>query len=171
MRTIVDMAELVDPYELIGPLHQAGRRSLLRTRQLDILRRRLRNRRHGYAALRFALGQLHAGSTGILSHAELVLAQAIRDSGLPLPLVNVVMHTERGRFKIDLYWPDLGIAIEVDDFGHDLLAMRHLDATRNEALGDLDIDLLRVPNELVFQAIEVVIAEIAAMCARAARRG
>ena len=162
-RTIVDCAEFVDPYELVGLLYRALRRRLLRRRQLDIVRRRLRNRRHGHAALQFALDQLRAGSTGIHSRAELALVQAIRAAGLPLPLVNVVVQTDRGTFTFDLWWPEHGCCIEVDDRGHELLVVRMHDRGREEAAADAGIDLLRVPNEFVFHQLDDVLHQLRPM--------
>ncbi len=170
MRVLVDMAELVDPYELIGPLYKASRKGMLRSRQLGTLHRRLRNRRHGYAALEFALAQLRAGSTGIHSYAELAFVQALREAELPLPLVNVVMVTDRGTFTIDMWWREYGVAAEIDDRGHDFAVVRMHDRGRDEALEELDVPLLRVPNELIFSNIEDVLHRVEMLLRAGGRR-
>jgi hypothetical protein len=159
-RIIVDCAELLDPYELIGLIDQAARKQRLRLKQVHSLKRRLRNRRHCVAALEFAIAQHKAGSTGILSYWELVLVQAIREAGLPLPLVNVIVDLNNGHHKLDLWWPEFGCCIEVDDPGHGIISMKRKDIHRDEAILADGISCLRVTNELVEERTRHVVAQV-----------
>jgi very-short-patch-repair endonuclease len=156
-RIIVDCAELVDPYEIIGLIDQAARKQRLRLKQVHALKRRLRNRRHCIAALEFAIAQYKAGSTGILSRSELVLVKAIRAAGLPLPLVNVVVELSNGHHKLDLWWPELGVTVEVDDPGHSIISMKRKDILRNEGILADGVSALRVTNDDVDERIGGVI--------------
>ncbi len=162
-RLVVDFAEWSDPYELIGVLYQMQRRKKLNQRRLAAISRRLRNRRHGAASLRFAQDQLRRGSTGIRSRCELRLVQAIREAGLPLPLVNVLMRAARGRMLLDLWWPDFGVALEVDDPGHDADVSMLRDETRDDILTELGIPFERVTNGEVTFEIDVCLQRVRAL--------
>jgi hypothetical protein len=160
IRLAVDLAELADPYELVGVLHQLERRRMLDRRRLASVSRRLRNRHHGAAAMVFALEHLRSGSTGPRGLGELVMARAIRDAGLPPPLMNVLLRTKRGRMLLDLWWPGFGCALEVDDPGHDAGTMRMRDETRDEILDELGIPHARVTNGEVVHEMDTCLGRV-----------
>jgi hypothetical protein len=55
-------------------------------------------------------------ASGIRSAAEGDLRDLLARSGLPMPLFNPSLHDEHGNFvaRPDAWWPELGIAVEVD---------------------------------------------------------
>jgi hypothetical protein len=67
----------------------------------------------GSAPFREALGDV---ADGIRSAAEGDLRDLLARSGLPMPLFNPWLYDEQGNFvaRPDAWWPELGIAVEVD---------------------------------------------------------
>ncbi|MBV9206612.1 MAG: hypothetical protein JO037_14750 [Actinobacteria bacterium] len=69
--------------------------------------------RAGSALFREALSDVAAG---IRSAAEADLRKLLRTSGLPMPLFNAMVYNSDGAFiaKPDAWWPQFGVAVEVD---------------------------------------------------------
>ena len=113
-----------------------------------LLRTYLRHRRQGRnggGALRDWLDRYH-GVAGIPeSGLEQLVLDAIIDAGLAVPRLQVWVETRYGRFRIDLAYPDLMLAIEVDGSQHrDDDEIRASDVVRARALRALGWKVHRV---------------------------
>ncbi|MDQ6522729.1 hypothetical protein RB608_03910 [Nocardioides sp. LHD-245] len=117
---------------------------------------------------------LHATVNDLLDGAralgELDVLQELRRRGLPLPERQVVREDKQGRFYLDLYWPDLGVVIEVDGIHHTWAENIVGDALRQNALtlsGDV---VLRLPLLALRLEPDAFFAQIAEALAAAQRR-
>jgi very-short-patch-repair endonuclease len=82
---------------------------------------------------------------GVRSLGELDLVRELRRRGLPAPAQQAVRKGRDGRYYLDLYWPDLGVVVEVDGIHHAWVENVVGDALRQNAL-TLECDVvLRVP--------------------------
>jgi very-short-patch-repair endonuclease len=127
VRTLVDLATCLDPDELEAAVNEADRLDLIdpeRLRQaLDALAGR-----HGVAALRELLD--HRTFTLTDSHLERRFRPIAERAGLPPP------HTQCrvNGFRVDFYWPDLGLVVETDGLRyHRTPAQQARDRLRDQA--------------------------------------
>ena len=82
---------------------------------------------------------------GAQALGELDVARELRRRGLPPPTRQALRQDRRGRYYLDLYWPDLKLVVEVDGIHHAWAEYVVGDALRQNALA-LDGDtVLRVP--------------------------
>ncbi len=114
MRTLVDLADLLDPGLLELALDRAWRRGLVHpARLLGYLEDDWCRARRGTATLRRMvqerLGQGPAGSD-----LETMFLQLLRDAGLPLPVRQYPVVTPFGPRYLDLAFADPKLAIELD---------------------------------------------------------
>ncbi|MFP5321979.1 MAG: endonuclease domain-containing protein [Acidimicrobiia bacterium] len=113
----------------------------------DLLRTYLRHKRsgrRGCGALRDWLDRYYAVEGVPESGIELVVLDALIDAGLPTPLAQVWVQAPSGRYRLDLAWPDLRVAIEVDGRQHADPEAVAADAIRDEALRALGWTVIRV---------------------------
>jgi very-short-patch-repair endonuclease len=105
--TLIDLATRLRPDHLEAAINEADKRDLL---DPDGLRAALDNvtRRPGIAALRGILDR----RTFTLTDSELErrFLPLARRAGLPRPETGVSLNG----FKVDFYWPDLGLVVETD---------------------------------------------------------
>jgi hypothetical protein len=152
-RTLVDLSDVLDAYELANVIHEAafrGKFSLLATQ--DAMARA--NGRHNLAVLEHALTLHVAGSAGIKSGPEKAFLSLL--DGLPTPLVNTHLHG----VEVDFHWPELKLAVEIDGPGHGRPRTQREDALKQqilEAAGytvvrftemDVELERLRLPEPL-----------------------
>ncbi|WGX95645.1 hypothetical protein [Nocardioides sp. L-11A] len=107
---------------------------------------------------------------GVRALGELDVLQELRRRGLPLPEHQVVRTDSQGRFYLDLYWPDLGVVVEVDGIHHAWAENIVGDALRQNALtlsGDI---VLRLPLLALRLQPDAFFAQIAETLATAQRR-
>lgn len=107
-RTLVDVAAMLGSKELEHAVATAERKGLLTRAELSKLPQRYRRRR-GMSVLRI-LFQQDAGPAFVRSEAERQCLRMLAAAGLPRPHANVPV----GPYELDLFWPDEGIAIEID---------------------------------------------------------
>lgn len=107
-RTLVDLASLLGSREIEQAVAAADRLELATTDELAALPQRYRGRR-GMAALR-AILEARADPHFTRSELERRAVRLFEDAGLPRPLTNVSMSP----YELDLYWPELGVAVEID---------------------------------------------------------
>jgi very-short-patch-repair endonuclease len=107
-RTIVDAACMLGRREIELALATAERQGLVSGEELARLPDRY-PRRPGMTLLR-SLIQDQTGPHFTESEAERKCLEVLRSGGLPRPHVNVTV----GPYRLDLFWPDLGIAVEID---------------------------------------------------------
>lgn len=77
---------------------------------------------------------------------ELRFLEAVRELGLPEPLVNVVLRVDGALYRADFYWEKSGLVIETDGRQHELDWHRNADGVRAVDLFVTDIDVLHLPN-------------------------
>jgi very-short-patch-repair endonuclease len=107
LRTVIDLAGVVDIRTLERAIEQALHEKLVSVRQLRQATARS-NGRKGIANLRAILDQQREpGLTR--SKAERRMRQLIRLAQLPEPKTNFPMHG----VEADFYWPELGVVVEV----------------------------------------------------------
>ena len=76
---------------------------------------------------------------------EIDVARELRRRGMPPPARQVLRKDRRGRYFLDLYWPDLGVVVEIDGIHHAWAENIIGDALRQNSLA-LDGDVvLRLP--------------------------
>jgi Protein of unknown function (DUF559) len=120
-RTVLDVcASVDDDYRALGALDEARLRSLATWKEFwECLILHARRGRKGIARYRRILERRWGQSVPHNQFARLV-ERLFDDAGLPAPVhehcVNVFGH----RYRIDLAYPDLMIAIELDGRGHEL---------------------------------------------------
>jgi very-short-patch-repair endonuclease len=169
-RAVMDLARFTDRYELVGSIDQS-----VRLWHLDVgsLERRVRAepRLPGRLELEHAMSHYLAGSRGPRSRYEVALARHVVGVRMPGPLLNVVIDTPRGPFMVDLWWPQFGVALELDDTGHAQPSMVASDALREVGLAEASVRLERVPNEAVDAALPAVLDQVEAMLRRSGWRG
>jgi len=77
--------------------------------------------------------------------SEIDVARELRRRGMPPPARQVLRKDRRGRYFLDLYWPDLGVVVEIDGIHHTWAENVIGDALRQNSLA-LDGDVvLRLP--------------------------
>lgn len=115
-RTILDLGDVLTPYQLANVMHEAEFRNVLDERDL----RRLLDRSRGRAAVtvvRRALVVREGGSGGTFSDLEDEFLSRAHARGLD-PLVNVQIDVGDGLLRADFHWPDARLIVEVDGSGH-----------------------------------------------------
>ncbi len=114
MRTLLDLAGILDPKLLELALDRLWRRRLVEPRRLLVYLDDTwcRVRRGSGDLRRLVRERLGQGPSG--SDIETLLLQLIRDAGLPLPVRQHPVVTPFGPRYLDLAYPDPKIAIETD---------------------------------------------------------
>jgi len=82
---------------------------------------------------------------GARSLGELDVARALRERGLPAPARQVLRRDGRGRYYLDLYWPQFRLVVEVDGIHHSWAENVVGDALRQNALTMQGDRVLRLP--------------------------
>jgi hypothetical protein len=136
-RTLVDLAEVLTPYQLANVIHEAA------------FRNRFDERATRHAIARAAgrdLGNLHAalqahasGSAGTRSGAE---DRFLATWQGPEPRVN----TKVNGIEVDFHWPDENMIVEIDGPGHARPRTRNEDAQRDRSLGEAGLTVVRIPS-------------------------
>ena len=110
-RTLVDFAAVAPMSDLEGAVARAEREGLITPPALDALLARYR-RRPGTPALRAVLTR-SGGPALVESEAEKIfLRDVVRKGDLPAPRTNA----EVGGYRLDFYWEEHGVAVEIDGF-------------------------------------------------------
>jgi very-short-patch-repair endonuclease len=114
MRTIIDLADRLPADRLGRVLDNAHRRGLVELRRL---RRKLDDEEHQRRAGSGVLRELidsRDPDTPLASDLESIFFDALRATGLPIPVPQHSVRTRRQDRDIDFAYPDAGLAIEVD---------------------------------------------------------
>lgn len=92
---------------------------------------------------------LHAVVNDLLDGAralgELDVGRELRRRGLPEPARQALRKDKRGRYYLDLYWPDLKLVVEIDGIHHAWTENIVGDALRQNSLAIAGDTVLRVP--------------------------
>ena len=125
--TLVDLATLLSPRELEAAINEADRRDLVDPDALCAALERL-PRHPGLGPLRRILAQ----HTFVVTDSELErrFLRIVRAAGLPPPLAGRRLNG----YKVDFYWPDLGLVVETDGLRyHRTPAQQARDRLRDQA--------------------------------------
>lgn len=122
VRTLIDLAAVVDPSALRDTVDQARRRDLVSWRRLDQALREPARGRKGIAELRLILME------GLDSELERMFKRLCANSSLPTPVTQFEVHIPGGRSVfIDFAFPTERVAIETDGYEphSDRVAFQH----------------------------------------------
>jgi hypothetical protein len=136
-RTLVDLTDVLDAYEIANVIHEAAfRRRFSERATRDAMARA--NGRRNLKILEKAL-DLHAnGSAGLKSRDEAAFLSMLK--GLPEPLVNTKLHG----IEVDFHWPDSKLVVEIDGPGHARPRTRQQDARRDAVLRAKGYEVVRL---------------------------
>jgi very-short-patch-repair endonuclease len=82
---------------------------------------------------------------GARSLGELDVGRELRRRGLPPPARQVLRKDRKGRYYLDLYWPDYGLVVEIDGIHHAWAENVVGDALRQNSLAMAGDTVLRLP--------------------------
>ncbi len=161
-RTLVDIAGILGVREIEQAVATAERERLISAHELAGLPERYPNRR-GMAALRGVLREL-AEPAFTRSPAERAAVELFVDAGFPRPHTNVPY----GLFELDIFWPELGVAVEIDGWTHHSSRSR-FDADRRKGLWleSRGIEVIRLSWRQITREPVRTVAELAPILARA----
>ncbi|MGH2992623.1 MAG: type IV toxin-antitoxin system AbiEi family antitoxin domain-containing protein [Solirubrobacterales bacterium] len=112
-RTLLDLSEVVDGTRLRRAYEEAERLRVLDVGAVEELLARS-NGRHSVSALRALLGYDPAPTAEAKSELETRFMDLIRENGLPLPQLNVLVEG----YLVDAYWPDARLVVELQSYGY-----------------------------------------------------
>jgi hypothetical protein len=112
-RTLLDLAEVVSSEQLRLAYEQAEKRRILDFNALKELVRRSNGRR-GLPALLALLDYDPVLATDSKSPLESMFLDLVRQAGLPLPALNVMVEG----FEVDAYWPRARLVVELQSYEH-----------------------------------------------------
>jgi very-short-patch-repair endonuclease len=132
-RTLVDLTDSLDQYQLANVIHEAAFLELFNARATTTAMARA-NGRHHLASLNAAVRAHNTGSAGTRSKLEDRFLALVHEAGLPEPRVNTHVHTASRSIEVDFHWPELNLCVEVDGHGHNRPPTRQDDQARDAAL-------------------------------------
>lgn len=136
----------------------------------DLFKQVMAAQRQRTALSRLVLAEIEAG---VRSAAEAKLREAFRRYGVPEPVWNKELVTPDGELVAvpDAYWPDYGVALELDSMAWHLSPERYKRTQRRQrALVMHDVDVIPVAPSDVFDDEEQLCRELLAKLRSAARR-
>lgn len=113
VRTLLDLAAILPPWELRKALGEAEAMRLVNHRQLRLQIGRGRGRR-GVARLRRLLDEIHPQTKHSRSELERMFLHVCLQVGLPQPEVNVSLQVEGRKLKPDFLWREQRLIFEAD---------------------------------------------------------
>lgn len=162
-RTLLDVAATA-PRRLERLLDHAERRGLFDLRAIESLLARAGGHR-GVKPLRRALG-IYIPEDLTFSEFERRFLAAVRQAGLPSPSANVAVDG----FMLDVYWPDLLFAVELDVYEtHGSHASFESDRLRQEELKLQGVEMIRITGPRFDVDPDAVIERLALHLARRSR--
>jgi hypothetical protein len=134
----VDLTDVLTAHQLANVIHEAAFRARFSEPTTRAAMERATTRRN-LKVLEKALELNAAGSAGTKSEPEDRKLAEIEAAGLPEPLVNV--HVEG--IEVDLHWPEMKLALEVDGPGHGRPRTQCEDAAKTERLRAAGYEVMR----------------------------
>ncbi len=104
---------------------------------------------------------------GARALGELDVARELKGRGIPGPARQVLRKNRKGRYYLDLYWPELKLVVEIDGIHHTWAENIVGDALRQNSLAISGDTVLRVPLLGLRLAPDEFFAQIAAAIASA----
>src|SRR3954452_6762741 len=137
-RTLVDLSDVLTPYQLAFVMHQAAfRRRFSVAATMAAIKRG--NGRWSLGVLKEAITLHLAGSAGTRSELEDAFLALLQAEAIPEPLVNMACQGE----EVDCHWPDRRLVVEVDGPGHARPSAQRNDARRDARLRAAGYTVLR----------------------------
>ena len=158
--TLIDVATCLSTGELEAAVNEADSRRLVR---VDTPRATLAGsgRRPGAGRLRKLLDRHTFVLTG--SHLERLFLPLAREAGLPAPQTQVWLNG----FKVDFYWPELGLIVETDGLTyHRTPGQQSTDRLRDQAHAAAGPTVLRFTHAQVKFEPRYVVATLRAVADR-----
>ena len=149
-RMLVDLADELHKYELANVIHEAAFKGIYIPLATQDAMDRAKGRR--LQPLRQAIALHDSGSAGVKSRHELAFVKRLERQRLPEPLVNVHV----AGYEVDMHWPGLKLAIEIDGWQHSRPRTRREDEERDRALALAGYELLRFRDTALAQAASAV---------------
>jgi very-short-patch-repair endonuclease len=143
---LIDLATCLADEELEDAVNEADRRNLVATPRLrNALDTQPFARRRGAGRLRRLLdAQTFSRAANALERRFLAI---VRDGGLPAP----DSQRRLGRYRVDFFWPDLGLVVETDSLRHHRTAAEQaVDLGRDQAHARAGLRTLRFTHSQVF---------------------
>jgi very-short-patch-repair endonuclease len=107
-RTLVDLAQLLDPPDLARAFHEAVVKHHIRPQAVE----RVLSRRHNWPGTATLRRVMHGDEPVSLSRLESAFIAAVRRTRLPLPETNL----PAGGHYVDCRWPEHGLTVELDGY-------------------------------------------------------
>ena len=163
-RTYLDLAEVVKPRRLPKLFKRGEDLELLD--YYDVLACCERSRGHkGAKPLTKALARYRPDARVIRSDVERDFLALIESAGLPLPATNYIV----GAYELDAYWPEAGLAVEIDTFEtHGTRVSFEADRERDAELAEAGITTLRITGGRLEEDPAGVARQLATLLARPA---
>jgi hypothetical protein len=136
-RTLVDLTDVLNPYDLANVIHEAEFRHRFNERATRAAMRRANGRRN-LKRLEQALELRARGSAGLKSRDEAAFLSMLKD--LPEPLVNTKLHG----IEVDFHWPQYKLVVEIDGPGHARPRTQRDDERKEAVLREAGYEVVRV---------------------------
>jgi very-short-patch-repair endonuclease len=155
---LVDMAAEMPTDEVEDAVNEADRLDLIRTHRLRPLLD-TEPSRPGVGRLKRILdAQTFSRAANALERRFLAI---VRNAGLPLPTTQQRL----GRYRVDFFWPDLGLVVETDSLRHHRTATEQtVDLGRDQTHARAGLRTLRFSHAQVFHRPDHVRAVLADTC-------
>ena len=161
VRTLIDLSTRLSSHQLEAAVNEADKLDLVDPEALSAAAE-ARPRLHGVGALRAVLNRRTFALTD--SELERRFLRLVRPAGLPLPETGVHLNG----FRVDFYWPHLGLVVEADGLRyHRTPAQQARDRERDQAHTAAGLTPLRFTHAQVAFEAERVVATLRAVAARA----
>ncbi len=170
-RTICDLASALEFYALERAIERAEFRKELDIPQVVAVAESI-DRMRGVRNLRRALGVDRLGAAEAGSELERLALRLFLAAAIDRPELQrrFVIGSPPRQIRVDFYWPEAGLVVEIDGPHHRGRAARRRDAERDAGLRALGLRVLRLDYELIErhpdEAIALVHAALASSCVR-----
>jgi very-short-patch-repair endonuclease len=160
-RTLLDLAEVLDPHRLERAVHETEFRRLTSPLSLAALLARHQGRR-GTAALRAIVDRNGLGRTITKSDLELMFLAFVDRYRIPRPLVN----EEIGPYVVDALWPAERLVVELDGRqAHQTTRAFEDDRARDRDLQVWGYSVLRITSRQLHRDQTMLAAQLGALLA------
>jgi very-short-patch-repair endonuclease len=163
LRTVIDLGAVAPPDTVMAAVETGHRNGILRMPAVvGELERVARRGRDGCGVLREVLDHLNVLGSWTPSRLETKARELFRRAGLPEPKTQVVWGRD-GEYRLDFYWPDLQLVVEVDGWSFHASSGAHAhDLRRQNKLVLAGVPPLRYSWADIVQDGRRVVAELRA---------